>query len=788
MSGTFHLATRLGKHRARRTLSLLFLAVVLAGLGATFATVAESGERAILDSVSHSNGGRAYSIQVINGEDAGSRLRAAPGNEPVLERSSTVSTSRAAAPVRLRDYTTPQLEFGPLQAGRMPQRAGEAAITPDVATALQVEPGSTVLVPDSPRGLVRIVGIYYDPADRRAVGMLRMVSDLSSASYWLTNSDPYSNPRLRDLFDRRSLTFRTTARLASDEVELNSGPLSRLAIAPTIMALFMGGVLIVAQVADRQTWTRDINALTASGMKAASAVRLCFVAWFAPVVLGAAFGLVIGPAMTTAFQDPISGSLGQEWESIAIPVPILLPTFVAIAAATVVMLAAQRLTSTALRLPRFATRGVVAVCTALFAAGVCILGASSLQILPASSASLGGLLTAAGTPGVLIWLASRGLGPTVKLVYNHLAAPALLLILGLSVLVWSTVYYSARTAHAVNVSSSLSAEPQPLGSLLALEVPDETAIIIVDQYRKSGGKDVQMFQMVDEARRQVRVAAPKTLLCMEETQAQNPNQLPGRCYAQDASSPVNTAFLGARGAGNFADPNLVEDGSVGVLSLPTDARGRSDRQFLTKAAPRRGLGGNMPGLVIDPTTATAKKLGIRPSGSALVAMIDFSDLPPERQAQMRATVTRLAPSAQVAESTTTRSDERRSLARVVGVGGGVLSAILLVVIGWALLNADTVDRGNVSELFPTRRRWGSFTLRWGLPFAGVLMLSSLAGLWSAWIYSTHLPGGFGLAWTTPFFFGVLALTVLLRSFYLTRAWGESTDLPVGQPAPPASRP
>jgi hypothetical protein len=170
-------------------------------------------------------------------------------------------------------------------------------------------------------------------------------------------------------------------------------------------------------------------------------------------------------------------------------------------------------------------------------------------------------------------------------------------------------------------------------------------------------------------------------------------------------------------------------------------------------------------MVVPPDGPLAKRLGLRPSGGQLLAFLDFSTLPSRDRARFRATVTRVAPAAQVAEDAGGANDLARSVANAVAICGLALTCLILALGGLSTVSAERRVRRLLVDMGagPAQRR--AITLRWILVPAGGLVVAAAAARLSAWVSGIHDGRqDFGWAWCAPAAGGLLVCAVLANRF------------------------
>lgn len=761
-------------HRLSFCLVLGAVGVVLAVSVLGLAGITGSARAALRDAVIADLGGMNYVVQAGD-QEVLDRLEAAPDLHPVSEQSGTARFGQSETPVYVRSVRDADVPLGALIDGRRPQEPTEVSVSKAAATELGVGVGDSVEVRTgsaSPR-LRRVVGLTANAANAQDRTVVTIEPDLaaSEATSWLTNSDPTGIASLRGELDRRAATMRSASLLAEDAADRLPDGLAFLRRVPLILLglllVVAGGVLASFLPSVR----RDVGALVAAGVTPARAWRLVRWVAAASIVVGELVGLVAVIAVLYRWRDGISGVFGHDWQRIAIPGGTFVLTL-ALTTLGVVLAgpAARRIraTSRTVRYPsglRVGVRHLPVIAAIVGVLLFCGALAARQQNPPdrlASWAPIAMVGVAVALPQLFAPLAGRGAPPAVRAVIRHLHrvfAPVVAVALVM------TVGVAGRTATSVHNASafeSISRAPQPPGSFLVTEIPAGAADQIVAAFREAGGEKVRQFDLPNERQRQLRVTGPTLVRCLVERQTYNPEAMPDACFPQGTQSPVNGVAL-ARGGGELSlgDPGLVRAGTVGLMVYRT-LTSQVTRIAETAARPDPDLGGNMPGLVVPPTGKVARAFDLRPSGSRLVALLDFGALPPTKQAQVRGVIARVGPAAQTADGTGRGIyDGQRTVAGITALAGGVLVLLILLIGGVAVavgqrrLRRTLVDLGGAAAVRASiAARWCTALVAAGLAAVPLTMLGVRVG-------EVRGEAAHGVLWTVPFIgFGLGCLGVM----------------------------
>jgi hypothetical protein len=723
--------------------------------------------------VSADSGGRDFAIQVLDRQRALQAVAQRKDLLPVIDSTGRISTAGAEAPANVRIVGSADANLGLLTEGRYPAKPGEVSISSAVAHSLNLQLGGEAFVSDNAGGRqpVRIAGITSSPAnaDDATVVLLADRVDPAEATLFLAETNVFDDPELGPLLNQRLLKGRTVEILAEDQASVTRTALLALLsyadVTVSVAAICLLLALLALLVPKAR---RDAQALQASDMSPVDSWRIIGYAAVVAILIGTVSGIGLTVAGAMLGKTYLSGLLGQEWQSVeaswgalasytfGIPLAIFLVVFAFPAAAS----GERRLRLPRVKLsPRFATGMLI------FSGAV--IGLTVLRVMPVQAGSLAGALAAFVSPILLARLSGSGAasseGKVIKVVTDAFM-PVMLLA---ALLTWLTTSLTAGAAHNAISMRDTSAVAQPSGSMLVFEVPSASGQTLREQYRLLGGKRVNTYVLPDETRSQLRAASIDIVDCMKRAGLTNPDNVDGSCVPDDSSSPVNIIGLSPAGSATSADPSLVEQGRLGLLTFTPTSEGQATRTGETSATADPLLGGNMPGAVIAVDSPLAKEYGLQPSDGELIAFLDFAELPSDAQAQFRSDITRLAGAAQVAEERNQYSGVAIyfALSRAWAVAGSFFLVVLLGFGGATVVAAQARLRRTLIDVGAQPRRHRLLVARIFMTLLATVIVAIGLGFGSAWLEGVHDGSGFGWLWLIPGSAALIASAVLGRAFY-----------------------
>ncbi|MDQ7906068.1 hypothetical protein RB614_16265 [Phytohabitans sp. ZYX-F-186] len=765
------------RHAVAQVSALALMGFVLAGSVVGLATVRDSAQQAILDSVRADLGQRSYALQT--GDPAASRaVSTVDGPTPVQDQMGDVMVDGLSVPVLVRSTTSASLKLGVVTRGAWPERVGEVILSESTARSLGIALGDTVSIrADGGETPGRVVGLTVDPANRTTSTLVRLVYDSSEfrPTMWLSDSDFYAAPPLKPVLDSRSATYQSLQTLLEAAADNRPHFLSAMRFVPAGCGLLAGVLLVSVGTVFSRRWRTYADALVAAGMAPAVAWRRILSVAFGTVLVGEIIGGIVAAVALWLSRGPVSAWVGQHWVRISFPwqesaVVLGLTIVVALVAAPVVGLAREwtrRLT------PRPARRGWVTPAAVLAAvvglAGWLVMTRVSLQQSgdwATTFAKLAAALIAVAAPFLIAPVLGVGLRTATRPLMRHLVAALRPIAAAGALVAIATSMWSAQTTRDANLGEAMSSPLQPAGSFVISEMPDTAIPALIALYRSHGGDEVIQFRIPDEATTQLRATGPEVVSCMSDRGITEPVRVVD-CFPQDSESPINRVLIGQPGSTPRADPELLDSGRVGLL-LFHSGEGTAARLAGTDAEADPALGGNLPGLVVPADGEVAKQFGLTSKGTSEVVLRDFHRLSSHDQFLMRAAAIRLAPSAETASGTDpTAYDRLRSLANTVGFLGATATMVIVLVGGLSLVVAHTLSRRTLVDTGAVPAvRWG-IVARWtAIPTLTTALTVPLAILTvSSGGQSTD--ASYGLLWTLPGALGALASLIIGIAFLRT---------------------
>ncbi len=609
---------RLAKYRWRQLVILIVLGCTLTAAVIGLAELRSSSAAALEASVAGEQAGLPYAIQ--GADPAALRTLDSLKDLAAVRDTRTAATAGAReVPALLRTARTPGLPLGSLIEGRRALDATEATISESAAAGLGVALGDSVRLESegAPQQRVRLVGLTVNPADvdDKLVVTIDPTLAADQVTVWLSPRDPYSIEALRPPLDSRALTYQSVGELVKVAVRSQPQALSALKYVPAGLAALLIVLMAGTLAALLPTARADAESLTAAGMPPYRAWRKLTGLAFGGIILGELAGVAIATAILMSFKRPISSGFGQRWLGVDVP---WVTVFALIVVSGLLGAVARPVSIGAARLFRWLSvrttsrlrASYIGAAAALVGAGLLIIATiARLQTPPAHASNMapvGAVLLAAALPVVIVPAMHRGLGRATQAVARHLNAGLMIVSTVVIVIAILTGGYAARATHNAVVNEGLSGAPQPAGSYLVTEIPNDAAATLTQIYKNAGGHRHEQYDLPDEQSSRVRVTGTRLVRCMSEAGTLNPDEQPSDCYAQKTYSPINTIALSRDSSSRaLADPGLVQKDHVGLLvfsGTAPEAVSIAD----TSARPDRTLGGNMPGLVLPPDGPVAQ--------------------------------------------------------------------------------------------------------------------------------------------------------------------------------------
>lgn len=746
------------RHIPGTAIVVFLLGLTLSFLVTATATVRDTAELAVEDSLRADLGGRAYAVQ--SGDPAvAEALRSVHDAGLVVDDLGAVTTPdlrlRVAATVRV--IQDPRLHLGVLVSGGWPKGAGDAVVSEALADALGLDVGERAFLASS-RGPteITITGLTVDPADISSRTVTSLVTSNAAlvGTRWLLN-DPFAVAELQQPLTERRATVQSTAGLVEAASRARPAFVTALTHVPLGVAASVGALMAAFAAMRSRRWTLDVDILMSAGMTQRGAWRTVLDGCALTLLAGLVAGIGAALAMLAVFRVIVSSWFNQRWVRLDIPWRLIVIVLLTAALAVLV----QRHSPRKLWVRAVATARRIAVSASIrgrVAWTVLVVSLAAWGALTAAAASqaaedLLGLLpvlaavSIAAVPFAVGPFMGARLGPALRALCQHVAAGMSVVVavattVALLCGVWAGLLYAGA-----DVGERASSPLQPAGSFVVDRVPDRVIPALQRAYQDAGGRDFLSWQRPDESRANLRVTSVSLVDCLDREDATRLNSLAESCWPQNAASPVSPVVLGPPGSRDIADPDLLVDGRIGLLLF--EGEGQVTRSSRAAAASDVTLGGIIPGLVVAEGGPVAREYGLQPNGLSAVVLRDFSRLDEQNRLRVRAEVARFAPGAMTADGTDpTTYDRLRSTAVLAAVLGAVLASVLLALGLWAAATAQASTRRLLVDVGGVVRIRFGLVARWLLlPVAGatttmiVTMITVTSGL------RQPIPGG-ALIW------------------------------------------
>lgn len=756
---------------------LLVLAGAMAGVVVGLATIRDSAQRSITDSLRADLGQKQFALQTSDPK-AMSILGSLQDASPVRDDVGDVSVGDLSAPVLTRTTTDKDLQLGVVTTGSSPDQTGEIALTASTASALGVGVGDNLVVTlDGESSTGRVVGLLVDPADRDNQTLVRLVEPANGQVWtrWLSDTSFYSVASLRPYLDRGSASFQSLDNLLEGAAANSPEFLSAMRFLPTGAGLLLALVMVSFAAVMLRRWTSDVEALVATGMSRAEAWRRLLIPVLVVVLAGEAIGAVAAVLSLFSFRFAVSSWFGQSWVSLGIPLfeSIVLAAATAVAAVAALPLlrvlpAAQSWASNrSQRSWRWATP-IALVCGTLAAltwlVSVTLSGPAENDTF-SNLVGPAALVFLASAPFILAPILTLGLSPAIKILLENMLRGLVPVSAVASIVAVLATMWCAQTTYNANQGEASSSPLVPSGAFVISSVPAKTVETVKERYRTTGGRKIAEYRLLNEKAADLRVTTLGIVDCLAAPGV-DLDSMPDDCWPPESAtaSPINLVAVGAPGSRAQADPGLLNDGIVGLLLL-TGEEGRITKQATTRAEPDPTLGGSLPGLIVPPDSNVLREFDVSEAGSSMLVLLDFDQLTIEDRLRVRSLVLRLAPGAEVADGTDpTAYDRLRSVANTVGLLGSAASVGLVLLGGMAMVVSNALTRRILVDL-GTRPsiRW-TVAIRWTALMSVPLALAVPLGIASA-SYAGRADGAsYGLLWPLPGLLGFLASVVIGIAF------------------------
>jgi hypothetical protein len=741
---TLRLALRLARWDRPASIGVAASAALLSLLFAAALIVNATYLQTIADGVASDNGGFAYRLEVVDSRaDITTQLSEQPEWVAVWTASVQVRAGSRLVPARASSVRpSAALDgFGDLVAGHAPHRPDEVSVSRMLAGGLALRAGDTVTVTaaGSSPAEVTVTGVYVNATRPREVSMYRRVATPPGdpPDAWLSDVSPAGDSHLSAAYDRGQVKFRSTRGLVSDQQEqAASSVLAPLRYLPHLFAVVAVILLAAIMAALRIRVRRVIHGLTAAGMSTGRARRVPILTATAVVLTGIAGGYLVAIAAITAARPLLGTMVDQHWQNIAIPWGWLAALMVGLPALLHVLFT---LAATGRRRTEHLSLAGGSRAKLGAAVLVAVLGfvlqwrAGGRSAGGVSAALYGGLLLAIALPGLLLAVPSRRSSVTASAVRTFgLSIGGTAVVV--SAMLFLTSFFGVRLA---DTAAADNPAVQPIGSLVIDGLSDADATAVESAYRRFSRAQVWRLPLPQETTVSLRVATPAFVTCVDALPRPSLD-LAGDCPTGVSLTPVNrTAITGSDASVSapspphtvFADPQLIEDGKVGLLIIGMTGDAQAiERAVVVDARPLPGLGGNLPGAIVDPADPVVAQDAGLPHASMLV-LHDFAELSQSDKAEVRGAIATTAGYAQVSEDQRASDGGGRVLALMI-MATGALVVLLLLLAATAALNTAQADfRKLLSQLgIPAPRRLAVGLRVLSVPCAAALFSAAIAAL------------------------------------------------------------
>lgn len=725
------LVYRLVRYRKGIVTSLFVLFFLVGFTSSGIAIIQATSARAAHDAVTHAAGGYPYAVTVSDSTSSLSSEMRRLGATPLWLESVDIETltGRTSVEATLFDRSDMPLPLYPLSSGRWVDGISEIVVSEAVAAELDLVLGDSVTsVSEEGQRLAprRVVGIGAIPTDSAAMRVSYQTdsSDDGHANTWLFDRPPHSQASLQESFTSGVIAMRTTEILAGDEEEQ-----ARLTTFPAIRGLWWGAsiaglamaMFLVAGLSGISKKTR--LALVAAGMLPAAANRLLMSAYLSVIILSAVAGS--GGAAVTIFaaRKKVAQLVGQNWIHISLPwftITLYAVSIVVCAIAAGWLFRDRRYAGPDLG-SKISPKVVLTFLVFGVAIGIAILIFANTQVISYKVAPLGALLCTALVGPLCLFFVSRSGGAAYRKYLIRLAVPFVLLATLAGGLATVSAAYSAYQARVLSAAAAMSSPMQPHGSLVALRIPDRTALEIAADYAST-----RIFSIPREDATLIRVTTPTLADCLRSGMAIDEAAWSADCVTTSAATIVAPIAMSDTVTKPRADPALIVNGSIELLSFsgaPEDEYAEPSIVRKLDVDPDPELGGSLPGLVVPDDDPLLAELDIEDSGSNILLLRDFHSLEASERGVLRGTIVHAAPSALLNDVSSSYESDRVGV-RVLAVATAVFVLAILLLGGRALISGLARQRLVVDDLGATAGVRRILMVKW---FAGPVATMIVAG-------------------------------------------------------------
>lgn len=786
---------------ARRTPSLIAVFLVLGftlafllgafeSIRSTYLATAENTARADV-------AGYEYQVNVPEGiPEAVAAVQATGVFEGTWQLDATLTTqdgSRATSSTI--SLSTGQANFGVLAEGSFPSDDREIAVSRAAADALDVAVGDVVEVASEDLKLgqlssLRVSGVLVSPSRPDEVSAALSVSGDVVArppDRWLSHEDPYAQSELVPYFDSRELSYRSTLALVAEYRDVvSSDQFGALAYVPYLMWILTLCLQTSSLLALRRRLSAAFDGVEAAGASPLSSRA----ALILPLTVALGFGAVVGAALSWLLvalaKRPLGEAVGQYWTAVPFSAATGLGASVLLAVVSGTLACTAMAFSGRMRVGyRLAPRAVRSI-----ALGTAIVGLALLAI-PRTRAQfdnnvygslVGGALVVAAVALATVSLPILRRTPTLRRVATDGRGLVAVVAVSLALLIFFPTWFGGRSANLAADSEVYDNPFQPSGSLVIYGASSGDVKNLQRKYPALMA-DAYEIQLPLESDVTLRVVSPSFASCaVGDDSASQPglNESQERCDSGPSNTPVNIIGLVDEGLASgelapLADPQLLQDGSVGVLSITTPDGSITESSIIGDVSPDPELQGYLPGLVLGVGSTEAQELGLEPSGSEMVLIRDFARLSVQERAAVRATVFGSVGYAQVSEDLEAGDQKAYALSSFLGLATSIVTAIFVGAAGLSFVSSQRWLRELMNLVGSSRRERAKLSLPFVLPVGVSALAAGVVGWLSARDAGSRSTEYYGWSWPIPVLAALFTCAVITLVYSRAPRGADSPD-------------
>lgn len=741
------------------TLTLALTAVVVTLTLLSTAAVTKHIESSLDDSIRLSQGGASYAVKTS--EPAQTQWLRKAEFAPVKDSLALRITGAASAKLVPLRHILDRGTSGRLVDGRLPQQSGEVVLTPLLKEQLGVALGDHIRIDDRTRvKTASVVGIAVDPMDPRGLRATVRVDSLRDGPdlLWLGDIDP------RQAQGASQSNGMSVASIPEAFGDNNANPVSsalaNARAALWLVALAGCSVAIVLLASLRQRAKRDVEALVATGFTRKRAWTVLRASWGAALLAGVVMGAAVAGIQQLVTNGILDSAFGQHWHGVILSSRHVLMAFVAVVVVPLIVsgrLPDPTAVDRVLRCERMRGRRILRLlsiaCMATGILGVAViafpLAAGHPSPVAPPLAPLFGFLILMGIPTMQRLLIAGKSGPVVRKTFDVLTRPAqrasviaaVVLFTGTT---WAVMVDRIATDNSIDVYAG--------APLQVVDVPQNQSEDLLRVFVMHGGRQGHDYAMLQrESENEPLATSPHTASCITNASTLDHKV---NCLTNDVS-PTTIVLSSETPHKILATTAVGASDQIGIVSVDHDGVPR--RSILVSDVTAQSPEANAASVVIvGNQTPAAREPGLRPGNTRFVTLPGYFDLPTAAQASLRTFLYTSMPTAFPQSSVPEGEEVLRALAITIGIGGGLLTVLILALITTAQRRSTEDTRSIVSQLSTTTTSRPLRRSTW-LPACTVgIIVPPLAALCS-WCALPHNGAGVGFLWAVPtLFFLILA--------------------------------